>query len=115
LAGLRRTGVAEFAESRAVTLPRLEELASAGNLDACLIRLEALLPDCPELMVRGREETSIHHGHTFELAQALRPGRGGAAPVAAASLLKILGAERRLIAVARHVSGAVYHPHLVLV
>ncbi len=116
LAGLRRTAVAEFRENRAVTLERLQEAARQGSVDSCLIRLEALLPDCPELVVRGREETSVRHGHAFELAQALRPGRGeapGHAP--AASLLKILGSERRLIAVARHVSGAVYHPNLVLV
>jgi hypothetical protein len=30
-------------------------------------------------------------------------------------ILKILGSERRLIAVARHVSGVVFHPDLVLV
>ncbi len=116
LAGLRRTAVAEFTENRAVTLERLQEAAQQGAVDSCLIRLEALLPDCPELVVRGREETSVRHGHTFELAQALRPGRGEAAAHApAAGLLKILGSERRLIAVARHVSGAVYHPNLVLV
>jgi tRNA pseudouridine55 synthase len=116
LAGLRRTAVAEFIENRAVTLERLQEAAHQGSVPSFLVRLESLLPDCPELVVRGREETSVRHGHAFELAQALRPGRGegqGHAPVA--SLLKILGSERRLIAVARHVSGAVYHPNLVLV
>jgi tRNA pseudouridine55 synthase len=149
LAGLRRTAVAEFTESRAITLERLQELSSAdlsfrarpdpagaGEGSAArdpekaadlegpaaagatrwLVPLEALLPDCPELLVRGREEASVRHGRPFELAQALRPGRGGAPSHApAASLLKILGAERRLIAVARHVSGAIYHPNLVLV
>ncbi len=115
LACLRRTAVAEFTESRAVTLERLQEAVQQGALESCLIRLEALLPDCPELVVHGREEAAVRHGCTFELAQALRPGRGEAvsrAPVAA--LLKILNMDRRLIAVARHVSGAVYHPHLVL-
>ncbi len=116
LAGLRRTAVAEFTLQRAVTLESLQEAAQQNNLEACSVRLEALLPDCPELLVRGREEISVRHGHTFELAQALRPGRGGPQGVApAASLLKILGQERRLIAVARHVSGAIYHPNLVLV
>jgi len=58
----------------------------------------------------------VRHGQAFELAQALWQGRGGAPGlVPAANLLKILGAERRLIAVARHVSGAIYHPNLVLV
>jgi tRNA pseudouridine55 synthase len=116
LAGLRRTAVAEFTECRAVTLERLKDIAQQGNLDSCLVPLEALLPDCPELMVRGREETSVRHGQTFELAQALRPGRGeGPGHAPAAKLLRILGSERRLIAVARHVSGAIYHPNLVLV
>jgi tRNA pseudouridine55 synthase len=116
LAGLRRTAVAEFTLSRAVTFEHLQEAAQQDDIGSCIVRMEALLPDCPELVVRGREETAVRHGHAFELAQALRPGRGGPpglAPVA--NLLKILGPERRLIAVARHVSGAIYHPNLVLV
>lgn len=115
LAGLRRTAVAEFKESRAVTLERLQEAVQQGKLESCIVWLEALLPDCPELVVHGREEAAVRHGHHFELAQALRPGRGEAAgrsPVA--TLLKILNPEHRLIAVARHVSGGVYHPNLVL-
>jgi len=115
LAILRRTAVAEFNLAQAVTLERLQEAAQEGKVDSCMVRLEALLPDCPELVVRGREEISVRHGHAFELAQAMRSGRGDAsdhAPVM--NLLKILGPERRLIAVARHVSGAIYHPDLVL-
>jgi len=67
LVGLRRTAVAEFTLSRAVTLERLQEAAQEAAVDSCLFRLEALLPDCPELVVRGREETSVRHGHAFEL------------------------------------------------
>jgi tRNA pseudouridine55 synthase len=116
LVGLRRTAVAEFTLSRAVTLEQLEDLVGEGKLDTCLIPLEALLPDCPALVVRGREELGVRHGHPFELAQALRPGRGvGANRSPVVSLLKILDPDRRLIAVARHVSGSVYHPNLVLV
>lgn len=116
LASLRRTAVAEFTEARLVTLERLQQAVEQGSVESCFVRMEALLPECPELVVRGREETSVRHGHAFELAQALRAGRGEAAGYAApAHLLKIFGAERRLIAVARHVSGAVYHPNLVLV
>ena len=116
LAGLRRTAVAEFTLNQAVTLERLQEAMQEGKVDSCIVRLEALLPDCPELVVRGREEISVRHGHAFELAQAMRPGRGEASGhVPVMNLLKILGSERRLIAVARHVSGAIYHPYLVLV
>jgi tRNA U55 pseudouridine synthase TruB len=111
---LRRTAVAEFTESRAVTLERLEAARQEGTLESRLVRLEALLPDCPELMVRGREEAAVRHGRTFELAQSLRPGRGASGASPAATLLKILNPDRRLIAVARHISGSVYHPNLVL-
>jgi tRNA pseudouridine55 synthase len=110
LAGLRRTAVAEFTESQAISLEQLEHAVGEGKLESCRVPVEALLPGCPELVVRGREEKSVRHGRKFELAQALRPGRS---PVA--SLLKILNPERRLIAVARHVSGGIYHPDLVLV
>ncbi len=115
LASLRRTAVAEFTESRAVTLEKLEEAVRTGALETCRIPLEALLPECPELVVRGREEQSVRHGHAFELAQALRRDRGEkAGRLPAISVLKIVNAERRLIAVARHVSGSLYHPDLVL-
>ena len=116
LASLRRTAVAEFTENRAVTLAKLEESDRRGELDTWRVPLEALLPECPALVVRGREEMSVRHGHAFELAHAFGPDRedwAGRAPVM--SVLKILNAERRLIAVARHVTGRVYHPDLVLV
>ena len=115
LAGLRRTAVAEFTLGRALTPEALQEAVLQGKLASCIVRMEALLPDCPELVVRGREETAVRHGHAFELAQAMRPGRGIAAGSAPAlTLLKILNPERRLIAVARLVSGSVYHPDLVV-
>lgn len=115
LAGLRRTAVAEFTESRAVTLSQLEEKVREGTVAATLVPLEALLPGCPELVVRGREENSVRHGHQFDLGQALRPGRGAQPGRASAvSLLKVLNPDRRLIAIARHVAGSVYHPDLVL-
>jgi tRNA pseudouridine55 synthase len=116
LAGLRRTGVAEFRESQAVTLERLAQAVEEKKLESCLVPLEALLPEFPELVVRGRQEVGVRHGHAFELAQSTRAGRGANAshsPIAA--LLKILNPDRRLIAVARHVEGNVYHPDLVLV
>ena len=116
LAGLRRTGVAEFKESQAVTLDRLAEAVKQQRLETCLVPLEALLPEFPELVVRGRQEVGVRHGLAFELAQSTRTGRGpnaGRSPVAA--LLKILNPERRLIAIARHVEGSVYHPQVVLV
>jgi tRNA pseudouridine55 synthase len=116
LADLRRTGVAEFKVSQAVTLERLAEMVEEKRIDNCLVPLEALLPEFPELVVRGRQEVGVRHGHAFELAQSTRAGRGanaGRSPIAA--LLKILNPERRLIAIARHVEGSVYHPDLVLV
>lgn len=115
LAALRRTAVAEFTEPRAVTLEALDAAIRADKLGDCVVPLEALLPGCPQLVVRGRDEQSVRHGHSFELAQTLRADRGQAPGRAHTSaLLKILNGERRLIAVARHVAGNVYHPDLVL-
>jgi len=114
LEGLRRTGVAEFTLERAFTLEQLEKAAREQKVADCMVPLESLLPDCPELVVRGREEKSVRHGHKFELAQTERFGRG-TGRVQAVSVLKIMNPERRLIAVARHVSGSIYHPDLVLV
>ncbi len=115
LANLRRTAVAEFRESAAVTLDKLAELAAGGQALTAVIPLEALLPDCPALVLKGREERNVCHGLPFELAQSLRPDRGlRSGRVTPAAILKVMNAERRLIAVARHVSGAVYHPDLVV-
>jgi len=114
LEGLRRTTVAEFALDRAVTLDRLDEAVREQSVENCIIPLESLLPDCPELIVRGREEKSVSHGNKFELAQTERFGRGTGREQAV-SLLKIMNPDRRLIAVARHVAGNIYHPDLVLV
>jgi tRNA pseudouridine55 synthase len=114
LENLRRTTVAEFTLDRAVSAEKLAEAVRDEKLQSCLVPLEALLPDCPELVVRGREETSVRHGHSFELAQTERFGRG-TGRLQAVTLLKIMNAERRLIAVARHVKGNIYHPDLVLV
>jgi tRNA pseudouridine55 synthase len=116
LGSLRRRGVAEFKESQAVTLDGLARVVGEGKIETCLVPLEALLPEFPELVVRGREEVGVRHGQAFELAQSMRSGRSanaGRSPVAA--LLKVMNPQRRLIAVARHVGGSVYHPDLVLV
>lgn len=114
LDGLRRTTVAEFTLERSVTLEALEKAVSEQEVEKCFIPLEALLPDFPELVVRGREEKSVRHGHKFELAQTERFERRTGRDQSVA-LLKIMNPDRHLIAVARHVSGSIYHPDLVLV
>lgn len=114
LDGLRRTAVAEFTLDRSVTLEALEEAVRDQRVEGCIVPLEELLPNCPELIVRGREEKSVRHGHKFALAQPERFGRG-TGRLQTVSLLKIMNPDRRLIAVARHVSGSIYHPDLVLV
>lgn len=116
LASLRRTAVAEFSESRTVSLTDLERAAAAGDSAKFLIPLEGLLPECPALVLHGREEQDVRHGHSFELAQALRADRGlgPGSHAPAITLLKVLNGDRRLIAVARRVAGNVYHPDLVL-
>ncbi len=114
LVDLRRLAVAEFRLERAVKLEELEAMAEKDGTAWPMIPLEALLPDCPELRVGRREENQVRHGQKFELVQG--PWRkAGAADSPPIRLLKILNHERRLIAVARHVSGNIYHPDLVLV
>jgi tRNA pseudouridine55 synthase len=116
LSRLRRTTVAEFNDTRAIPLDTLKQMSDTEGVTRAIIPMEALLPDCPELVVRGWEEQGVRHGQAFELARALRLDRGvrseHAPPI---SLLKVMNTERRLIAIARHVQGAVYHPDVVLV
>ena len=113
LVELRRVGVAEFEMKDAVTLKELGCIVKQGQLAKALIPPRILLPGCLELIVRGREEKNIRHGHSFELGggpDMCHPIQGSHA----APILKILNSERQLIAVARHVAGSVYHPNLVL-
>jgi tRNA pseudouridine55 synthase len=112
LGSLRRTAVAEFKHDRSVTLEKLEEAIRNGVLAELMIPLEGLLPDCPEFVVRGKEEKNVRNGHPFELAQAFSSQRGSKPRMPVMTVLKVLNADRRLIA--RHVSGKVYHPDLVL-
>lgn len=118
LASLRRTAVAEFNHNRAIGLAELERAVREAEIAKVIVPLEALLPDCPALVLGGREENGVRHGHDFALGQALRADRGlrpdQAGHQPAISLLKVLNPERKLIAVARHVAGNVYHPDLVL-
>ena len=134
LAGLRRVGVAEFKLENAVTLDQFDRAVRDERVPEVMVRLGTLLPGFPELVVRGREEKNIRHGHSFELARVpslyrLRDGgvkdggpKDGEARERVASsgsplpapLLKVFNPERQLIAVAKHVGGAVYHPGLVL-
>ncbi len=114
LEGLRRMAVAEFRLDGAIQLERIEQGAPQGGGDLPLVPLEALLPDCPELVVRGGEEKRVRHGQKFELAQGTRFGAGGLG-AQGIQLLKIVNGERRLIAVARRISGSIFHPDLVLV
>src|SRR5437667_7479370 len=49
---------------------RLEGMRADGEWRKALIPLEALLPECAELVVGGREETNVRHRseeHTSEL------------------------------------------------
>ncbi len=113
LVELRRVGVAEFEMKNSITLDELGCIAKQGQLAKALIPPRILLPGCPELVVRGREEKNIRHGHSFELTEGpdmCQSTQGSPA----APILKILNPERQLIAVARHVAGSVYHPNFVL-
>lgn len=115
LAALRRTAVAEFSVARAITLEQLEQSDGEARAAEALIPMESLLPDCPELVVRGREEKNVRNGHSFELArpmQAAHTGLGGRPQ--AMPILKVVNGDRRIIAVARCVSAGIYHPDLVL-
>jgi tRNA pseudouridine55 synthase len=99
LAELRRTAVGEFAEDRAVSLPRLEERVRCG--EPPVIALEKLLPELPAWTLSASEAKAALHGNNLRLPSE-------------AAWLRLLDEAGRVRAIAGRVGAGLYHPGIVL-
>jgi hypothetical protein len=81
-----------------------------GFLDH-LVPLEALLPDWPAVVVTAEGVARIGHGRDLEAGHCV----SGLPLEALAAQVRVLGPDRRLVALAEMAPGPVLHPAVVLV
>jgi len=102
LTALRRTRVAEFEVSEAITLERLAEVA-AGNLEEVFVHPRRLLPHMPSVTASEEAAALIRGGRAVNLPEMSR-----------ARQVKVFYGQRELIAIATRVAGTLFHPGIVL-
>lgn len=102
LTALRRTRVAEFEVSEAITLERLAE-AAAGNLEEVFVHPRRLLPHMPSVTASEEAAALIRGGRAVNLPEMSR-----------ARQVKVFYGQRELIAIATRVAGTLFHPGIVL-
>lgn len=119
LVALRRTASGDFGEGDAVALDGVESGADA--VAERLIPLEGLLPGCPSVRLTEAGAVRASHGNFVEAAHCAEDERDrGAWP--AAALVRLLGPDGRLVALASAPVGPVedlagrwpLHPAIVL-
>lgn len=74
LIGLRRTTIAHFDLRNAHSLPQLEAMTEAER-DACMLPLEALIPDMPKLQLDAVQTQRLAQGQRLGLDTGLPDGR----------------------------------------
>lgn len=97
LASLRRTAVAEFDISEAVTL----ELAESGWRQS-LVHPRRVLPEMPCVTATDDNVNKIRHGQAVNLPEMSR-----------AKLVKVFAGQSELIAIASRVAGTLFQPKVV--
>jgi tRNA pseudouridine55 synthase len=102
LASLRRTRVAEFELSEAITLERLAE-AAGGDLEEVFVHPRRLLPHMPSITASDEAAALIRLGRAVNLPEMSR-----------ARQVKVFYGQRELIAIATRVAGTLFHPGIVL-
>ena len=123
LTEISRTAVGEFSLEQALKLEELAEAARNGKFEACVIKLEHLLPNFPSVTVLPVVEKRVRHGSKFTITLSqLQPGRTQPTPGATAQLdsgelrpprLRVLNQQQKLIAIAEAVVPRTYQPIVV--
>jgi tRNA pseudouridine55 synthase len=103
---LVRTRSGSFCLDRAFTIEQLQNLKDEGRLREALVAMTDLLPEFPRVFVDDVTETRIRQGRDFNVP-AFR--------IDACSMhVKAIGADGRLVAIARIAMPHVYHPVVVM-
>src|SRR5882672_8352848 len=104
LESLRRTTVAEFCLSDALSLEDLQLSAQAGRLEEVFFHPRKLLPQFPAVTTDEETAARIRSGRAINLLDLSR-----------ARQVKVFAGQRDLIAIATRVAGTLFHPGIVLV
>jgi tRNA pseudouridine55 synthase len=123
LAEICRTAVGEFSLDQAFKLEELAAAARNGKFEACVVKLEHLLPNFPSVTVLPVVEKRVRHGSKFTIMLSqLQPGRT-APPAGATTLLdggepkaprlRVFNQQQKLIAIAEAVVPRTYQPIVV--
>ena len=123
LTEISRTAVGEFSLEQALKLEELAEAARSGKFQACVIKLEHLLPNFPSVTVLPVVEKRVRHGSKFTIMLSqLQPGRAEPPPGATTQLdsgeprpprLRVFNQQQKLIAIAEAVVPRTYQPTVV--
>lgn len=123
LAEITRTAVGEFSLERAISLEELAAAAQAGRLANCVIPLESLLPNLPQVKILPILEKRVRHGARFNVPLAqIQPGRQELPPGATSQLdggepkpprLRVFSQQEKLLAIAEAVVPRTYQPIVV--
>lgn len=100
LASLRRTRHAEFDIANAVTLEKLE---AAASIQEFLLSARQVLPKLPTVVGNEEQLMKVRHGNSVNLPE-----------ISQALLIKVLGADGELAAIAKRVAGTLFQPKIVL-
>ena len=110
LSALRRTAVAEFSLSDALTLETLaaamegrEEEAPEVRLREILVHPRRLLPAMPAVTATGEIAARIRHGQAVNLAELSRSRE-----------VKVFSGQSELIAISTRIAGTLFHSRIVL-
>jgi tRNA pseudouridine55 synthase len=98
---LRRTAVAEFDESHAVSLDRLAS-AAEDEIEELLVHPRKVLPGFPCVTATEEDVARIRHGQAVNLPELSR-----------ARVVKVFMGQSELIAIASRVAGTLFHPRVV--
>jgi tRNA pseudouridine55 synthase len=123
LTEITRTAVGEFSLEQALRLEELAEAARDGKFEACLIKLEHLLPNFPGVTVLPVVEKRVRHGSKFTIMLSqlqfarTEPPPGSTVQLDAgeprAPKLRVFNQQQKLIAIAQAVVPRTYQPIVV--
>jgi tRNA pseudouridine55 synthase len=113
LAALERTRIGEFGLDAARSMEEIQAAADRGDSGAFLIPMEALLPEIPAFALNEEGAARIRDGRPVEAAA---PDGQAVAPPLPNAVVRLLGPDGKLIALARPspAGNGVLAPFLVL-
>lgn len=107
---LKRERIGAFGLERAVTLPRLAELAAAGNALQAVIPIERLLEEFPKMIVSPAGRRCVSNGMALRAADVLK-----IFPAAGRDYFRVFDDEGKLLAIVEKEPGSMsFKPYLVI-